>query len=105
MTPRLVVCRGCCCGSEQKSPQVDHAGLLARLRGIDGVAVRTSECLGPCSQANVVVVRRPGERPVWLALMNSAAAVGDLEEWLSRGGPLPDTLELLHRIPAYGPSR
>ncbi|GAB3672845.1 hypothetical protein GCM10027589_42520 [Actinocorallia lasiicapitis] len=77
--------------------------MLARLRALPGVGVRTSECLGPCDQANVVVARRAGERPVWLALMNSEAAVDDLAGWLAGGGELPDTLELLHRIPAYGP--
>jgi (2Fe-2S) ferredoxin len=92
---RVVVCRGCCCGTERKRPGVDHDGLLERLRaGVAGAAVvATSECLGPCSDANVVVVmpspaaRRGGARPVWLAGVLDEAATDAIAAWVGAGGP------------------
>jgi (2Fe-2S) ferredoxin len=73
------------------------------------VSIRTSDCLGPCSQANVMVVRpsplgrRGGGRPVWLALVRDLAVIDLLETWLADGGPgvapIPDVLSL-HVIPA-----
>lgn len=110
----LVVCRGCCCGNEEKNPGVDHAGHLLRLQRFaqshPAIAlVRTTECLGPCAHANVVVIRpsaagrRNGGRPVWLGLVLDHAALDLLELWVSAGGPglapLPDALDL-HVIPA-----
>jgi (2Fe-2S) ferredoxin len=110
----VVVCRGCCCGDPRKDPRTDHSAQLRRLEGIADerptqVSVRTSDCLGPCNQANVVVVRpsslgrRSGGRPVWLALIRDLAVLDLLEDWLADGGPglapVPDLLEL-HVIPA-----
>ncbi|HTK66975.1 MAG TPA: (2Fe-2S) ferredoxin domain-containing protein [Pseudonocardia sp.] len=110
----VVVCRGCCCGNPRKDPRTDHGAQLRRLEDIaderpSQVSVRTSDCLGPCSQANVVVVRpsalgrRGGGRPVWLALVRDLGVVDLLEGWLADGGPglapIPDLLSL-HVIPA-----
>ncbi|QBI55358.1 (2Fe-2S) ferredoxin domain-containing protein [Streptomonospora litoralis] len=104
---RLVVCRGCCCGTAKKRPGVDHEGQLERLRGLRdaegrNVPVRTSDCLGPCFQANVVVVqpstegRESGGRPVWLGSFTEDRLVDDLDSWIRAGGPgavpLPDSL-------------
>ncbi|MFE9257027.1 (2Fe-2S) ferredoxin domain-containing protein [Streptomyces sp. NPDC006879] len=94
----LVVCRGCCCGDARKHPGTDHAGQLARLAaaaaGSGGrLAVRTSECLGPCGQANVVVVmpssegRRRGGRASWVGWALDDAATDDILDWATRGGP------------------
>jgi (2Fe-2S) ferredoxin len=116
--PAVVVCRGCCCGNPRKDPNTDHVEQLARLRTMAltrpaQVMVRTSECLGPCSQANVVVVRpspggrRSGGRPVWLALVRDLAILDLLEAWLIAGGPglapIPDVLAL-HAIAAPTPA-
>ncbi|GAA4946498.1 hypothetical protein GCM10023224_32440 [Streptomonospora halophila] len=112
MTPtgrpcRLIVCRGCCCGTAEKRPGVDHEGQLKRLSGLrDGagrdVPVRTSTCLGPCFQANVVVVqpsaegREGGGRPVWLGGFTEDRLIDDLDDWIRAGGPgtapLPESL-------------
>ncbi|MDT0301217.1 (2Fe-2S) ferredoxin domain-containing protein [Streptomonospora wellingtoniae] len=112
MTPtgrpcRLIVCRGCCCGTTEKRPGVDHEGQLKRLSGLrDGagrdVPVRTSTCLGPCFQANVVVVqpstegREGGGRPVWLGEFTEDRLIDDLDDWIRAGGPgtaaLPESL-------------
>ena len=56
----VVVCRGCCCGNRSKHPGTDHAWQLDRLRAAGaehGFQVRTTDCLGPCDQANVLVVQ------------------------------------------------
>lgn len=117
----VVVCRGCCCGVTEKNPGADHEGHLVRLRRFarahPAIAlVRTTECLGPCADANVIVVRpsaagrRNGGRPVWLGLVLDHAAVDLLETWVGAGGPglapLPACLDL-HVIspPAHGRTR
>jgi hypothetical protein len=103
----IVVCRGCCCGSAEKRPDVDHAARLARLECFARdatvvAAVRTSPCLGPCENADVVVVlpspaaRRLGARPVWFGLLDDYA-LGRLLGWVGEGGPgvaLPEDLAL-----------
>ncbi|MGC9544659.1 hypothetical protein [Streptomyces sp. UG1] len=69
-----VVCLGCCCGNPRKHPGTDHAWQLDRLRAAaeHGFKVRTTDCLGPCDQANVIVVqpstagRRVGGRATWI---------------------------------------
>ncbi|GAA3746893.1 hypothetical protein HDA32_001442 [Spinactinospora alkalitolerans] len=105
---RLVVCRGCCCGTKKKRPGVDHKGQLARLSALGdhegrAVPVRLSTCLGICFKANVVVVqpssagRAAGGRPVWLGDFTEDRLIDDLDDWIFAGGPgiapLPTTLE------------
>ncbi|CAM5290826.1 (2Fe-2S) ferredoxin domain-containing protein [Streptomyces narbonensis] len=105
----LVVCRGCCCGDARKNPGTDHAGQLARLREAAAasggrLAVRTSDCLGPCAQANIVVVqpstegRRRGGRAAWIAFTLDDDCLDDILTWTKAGGPgiakPPDTLTL-----------
>ncbi|MEU9996976.1 (2Fe-2S) ferredoxin domain-containing protein [Streptomyces sp. NPDC050848] len=105
----LVVCRGCCCGDAGKNPGVDHAGQLARLRHAAAesggrLSVRTSDCLGPCAQANIVVVqpstegRRRGGRAAWIAFVTDEDCLDDILAWTAAGGPglaePPDTLAL-----------
>ncbi|HEX4360024.1 MAG TPA: (2Fe-2S) ferredoxin domain-containing protein [Pseudonocardia sp.] len=115
----VVVCRGCCCGNQRRDPVTDHAGQLVRLHDLARarpaeLTVRTSECLGPCAHANVVVVRpspdgrRLGGRPVWFAFIAGTRVLSLLEDWLADGGPglaaVPDELDL-HVIPAPRPTR
>ncbi|MEU9295097.1 (2Fe-2S) ferredoxin domain-containing protein [Streptomyces sp. NPDC048266] len=94
----LVVCRGCCCGDARKNPGTDHAGQLARLRAAAAasggrLAVRTSDCLGPCAQANIVVVqpstegRRRGGRAAWVAFTLDDDSLDDILAWTAAGGP------------------
>ncbi|MEJ8280985.1 hypothetical protein [Pseudonocardia spirodelae] len=96
--PAVTVCRGCCCGSGRTHPGLDrahHDALLDRLT--DGVAgharLRTSECLGPCADSDVVVVapapaaRRAGARPVWLRAVLDATAADAVAAWVRAGGP------------------
>ncbi|MFF5449210.1 (2Fe-2S) ferredoxin domain-containing protein [Streptomyces sp. NPDC012888] len=108
----LVVCRGCCCGTPRKHPGTDHAAQLDRLReAADAsggrLAVRTVDCLGPCEQANVIVVqpsteaRRRGARAAWFGFVLDGTATEDVIDWALSGGPgttpLPEALEL-HRV-------
>ncbi|MFD7026769.1 (2Fe-2S) ferredoxin domain-containing protein [Streptomyces sp. NPDC059917] len=115
----LVVCRGCCCGDPRKNPGTDHAGQLARLRAAaedsEGrLAVRTVDCLGPCAQANVIVVqpateaRRKGARATWFGWVMDDTATDDIVGWALAGGPgialPPDALDL-HRIEPPSPKK
>ncbi|MFP8908321.1 (2Fe-2S) ferredoxin domain-containing protein [Streptomyces atacamensis] len=107
----ITVCRGCCCGSA-KVPGLDHAAQLRGLRqALDGVAaVRATDCLDACEQANVIVVqpspagRAAGGRPVWLGLVNDLDATADITAWVERGGPgladPPDILDLYTFTPS-----
>ncbi|MFH8988234.1 (2Fe-2S) ferredoxin domain-containing protein [Streptomyces sp. NPDC017940] len=105
----LVVCRGCCCGDPGKHPGTDHAGQLARLRAAaersgGRFTVRTSDCLGPCGQANIVVLqpsrdgRARGGRPAWVGFALDDASLDDILAWAEAGGPgladPPDALTL-----------
>jgi hypothetical protein len=107
----VVVCRGCCCGSASKHPDVDHTARLEQLRRFAAAhpavaTVQTSLCLGPCEHADVIVVRpspagrRLGGRPVWFGLLDDHA-LDRLRAWVADGGPgivaIPDDLEL-HQI-------
>jgi (2Fe-2S) ferredoxin len=105
---RLVVCRGCCCGTKKKRPGVDHKGQLRRLGGLTDhegrdVPMRTSTCLGICFKANVVVVqpssrgRAAGGRPVWFGDVTEDRLIDRLDDWIFAGGPgiapVPEELE------------
>ncbi|MFE0517129.1 (2Fe-2S) ferredoxin domain-containing protein, partial [Streptomyces sp. NPDC058964] len=91
----LVVCRGCCCGDPGKHPGADHARQLDRLRAAaagHGFQVRTTDCLGPCDQANVVVVRpsaagrRAGGRPTWVGFVMDDDSTEEIVRWAAAGG-------------------
>ncbi|MFI9275762.1 (2Fe-2S) ferredoxin domain-containing protein [Kitasatospora sp. NPDC052896] len=121
-TVDIVLCRGCCCGNAAKRPDVDHEAQLAALSAtadsLAHVRLRTTDCLGPCEQANVVVVRSHARqpdgrrsRPLWLGGLTSADDTAALCEWLRQPAAeadpatpqaLPPGLQAL-RIPARGP--
>jgi hypothetical protein len=53
-----------------------------RVAGVDGRArLAFSDCLGPCSEANVVFLYLEG-RPIWLRRINTIEPFGNLLEWL-----------------------
>ncbi|MGV9270300.1 (2Fe-2S) ferredoxin domain-containing protein [Kitasatospora sp. NPDC003701] len=91
----VTVCRGCCCGTREKHPDVDHAGQYERLREAVGTAgkVRAVKCLDACAHSNVVVVgpssegRAAGGRPVWLGWVLADDMVEEIAEWVHAGGP------------------
>ncbi len=98
---RIWICRGCCCGTTRKHPGVDHRAIrrLLRRRGEAlGATVRTTDCLGPCGQGNIVVVRRAGEIR-WFRKVNSPKRAKRLLRHLRDDGnvtALPPKLERLH---------
>ncbi|WP_433364433.1 hypothetical protein [Streptosporangium sp. CA-115845] len=92
----ITVCRGCCCGTLRKHPDVDHQEHLNLLRGRLPRPFRVrvvTDCLGPCLQSNVIVVtpspkgRRAGGRPVWLGLVLDTEVIEDIVAWVDAGGP------------------
>ncbi|MEU7304949.1 (2Fe-2S) ferredoxin domain-containing protein [Streptomyces sp. NPDC007189] len=117
----LVVCRGCCCGNPRKHPGADHGWQLDRLCAgatEGGFQVRTTDCLGPRDQANVIVVqpstagRRAGGRAVWVGFAMDDDSTDDLLRWAAQGGPgiaeppanaCPDGYPP-HSLPAESPS-
>lgn len=93
--PTVTVCRGCCCGTRKKHPDVDHDAQLDVLRDSvrDVARVRTSDCLDDCKRSNVVVVspsragRTEGGRPIWLQKVLTTSAVHAIGDWIRAGGP------------------
>jgi (2Fe-2S) ferredoxin len=88
----VLVCRGCCCGTTRKHPDVDHDAQLAVWRGAarSDVTVRATGCLGPCSASNVVAVRPLGaDRRIWLGGLLDHEATELLATWIGRGCALP----------------
>ena len=85
----VLVCRGCCCGTSRKHPDVDHDAQVAvlssgALRG--GGRCRVVDCLDECSASNVVVVRRHDGHPaIWLGGVLSADDTAAVAEWLAAG--------------------
>lgn len=109
----VTVCRGCCCGTASKHPDVDHDEQVAALRRGMGTAgrLRVSDCLDACDRSNVVVVnpsgdgRRTGGRPIWLAGVIRASTVAEIVDWVRSGGPgIGDRPEPLERL-TFRPSR
>jgi hypothetical protein len=92
MTPRITVCRGCCCGTARKHPEVDHDRQLEVLRE-HLPAVRVADCLDTCEVSNVVVVqpspaaRAAGAKPVWVGSVLDDDAVRGVITWIDAGGP------------------
>lgn len=105
---RVRICRDCCCGTARKHPDVDHDGLVERLRvGVgDAATLSVTPCLLACERSNVVVVspsrdgRSAGGRPVWFGWVLDEETVDEIVRWVIGGGPgvadLPPMLGL-HR--------
>ncbi|MET9630701.1 hypothetical protein ABZX92_24835 [Lentzea sp. NPDC006480] len=92
MSARITVCRGCCCGTERKHPEVDHDRQLELLRS-RLAAVKVADCLDACEVSNVVVVqpspaaRAAGAKPVWVGSVLDDDAVHGVADWVDAGGP------------------
>lgn len=100
-TSTVLVCRGCCCGTE-KHPDFDHAAQLAELRAASDEdsagRIRVTQCLGPCGESNVIAVRhrdteRSGVRvgTTWFGGVLTTRLTADLAGWVSSGAA-PETL-------------
>lgn len=93
---RVLVCRGCCCGTERKHPDVDHDGQLDALLGAAGpdASARVTACVGMCSASNLVIVGRPGGTRVWLGGILDEESTQALAAWIGQGchDPVPGAL-------------
>ena len=84
----ILTCAGCCCGHPAHggalSPQRTLKSTLRRLykaSGLDGrVRLAFSDCLGPCSEANVILLYLHG-RPLWFRRMNAPELVTALLDY------------------------
>ncbi|MFJ8958043.1 hypothetical protein ACIRG5_01580 [Lentzea sp. NPDC102401] len=113
MTSRITVCRGCCCGTERKHPEVDHDRQLQALRA-KLADVRVADCLDACEVSNVVVVqpspaaRGAGAKPVWVGSVLDDDAVRGVIDWVDAGGPglaAPPPSVSTRIVPAPGPKK
>lgn len=81
----ILTCAGCCCGHPAHggalSPQRTLKATLRRLHkasGLDGrVRLAFTDCLGPCSEANVILLYLHG-RPLWFRRMNDPQLIDAL---------------------------
>lgn len=84
----MLVCRGCCCGTTEKHPGIDHAAHLATLRAAAFAGsgkLWTVDCLGTCERSNVIAVRSGGRRR-WFGEVLSDVAIATLAAWIAGGG-------------------
>jgi (2Fe-2S) ferredoxin len=92
---RVVMCRGCCCGTTAKHPGFDHQAQAAWLAAIPAsqAALTVSGCLGRCDDGNNIVVipspagRRNGGTVVWLGRMLTPELTEAVTAWAAAGGP------------------
>ncbi|KRC53592.1 hypothetical protein ASE19_09115 [Nocardioides sp. Root79] len=89
------MCRGCCCGTRRKHPDVDHDAIALALGeelGEDAELLAV-DCLWACDLSNVVVVnpspaaRTGGARPAWVTEVNTVDRARVVAHWVRAGGP------------------
>lgn len=92
-TCRVVLCRGCCCGTLDKHPDTDHRLQVDQLRAAAGLGLVVTGCLGNCERSNTIVVlpspagRAAGGRVTWLGSILDAALTQAVAGWIAAGGP------------------
>lgn len=103
MTPTasVLVCRGCCCGRDDPGPADERLRTLrSAVTDLPGGRVTVTNCLGPCSDRDVVAVRhrdteRRGGRQgtTWFRRVDAVAAER-ISGWVGAGavGPVPPLL-------------
>jgi (2Fe-2S) ferredoxin len=93
----VLACAGCCCGHpESGGPKTPPRLLKAATRrafrrsGLDGrVRLAFTDCLGPCSEANVVFVYALG-KPYWFRRINSPDLIAALVDFTRTVTAAPD---------------
>ena len=80
---------GCCCGHPERGGPKTVPGILKRQMRrafreakLEGLRLAFSDCLGPCSEANVVLLYLQG-RPLWFRRMNAPELVSALLDYSS----------------------
>jgi predicted metal-binding protein len=106
----ILVCRGCCCGTAQKHPDVDHEAQLHALEAAaartPGARVRAVDCVDECSRSNVIVVRlreASTSTTLWLGEMLTEAKTKLLADWIAAGGPRTAPLPPRLAFAAFAP--
>lgn len=102
--PTVTLCRGCCCGTTHKHPDIDHEAQEQAFRAglSDGVRLRVSDCLLACDNSNVVVVSGHTSKPVWLRGILTERLTTAVIDWANEGGELPPSLRARCReAPVY----
>jgi len=100
----ILACAGCCCGhpahgGELAPPRILKAATRRAFKaaGLDGrVRLAFTECLGPCSEANVMLLYLHG-RPLWFRRINTSQALATLVDYCRAAAtdgqpPLPPDL-------------
>jgi hypothetical protein len=93
----ILACTGCCCGHpERGGPKTVPGTLKRQMRrafrdaGLSGsLRLAFTDCLGPCSEANVVFLYAHG-RPLWLRRVNDVETFSELLRYaadVAAGGP------------------
>lgn len=102
-TASVLVCRGCCCGTDDVERAEDQVATLRdAVSELPKGRVTLTNCLGPCSERDIVAVRhrdtdRPG-RPLattWFRHVDDAA-IAALCKWVATGadGDVPHRLQI-----------
>jgi cobaltochelatase CobN len=88
---------GCCCGHPDRGGPKTVPGTLKRQMRrafrearLAGLRLAFTDCLGPCSEANVLFVYLHG-RPLWLRRINRVETFASLLEYAreaAEGGPV-----------------
>lgn len=87
----VVVCRGCCCGTRRKHPDVDHDRQLElfRVAAADaGSVLRVSGCRGICHLSNLVALRHAALR-VEIGNVVTEAATAAVAAWIRDPSRVP----------------
>jgi predicted metal-binding protein len=98
----VLLCRDCCCGTERKHPDVDHAVQESELRvaaADSGGRVIRTRCLGVCEHSNVVVVKT-AKTTYWFGGVLSAEQTSALTAFVRSGGIAPAPIELSFNVVA-----
>jgi len=100
----ILLCRDCCCGTESKHPDFDHARQERELREAvveAGGRLHRVKCLDACSRSNVVVLRTHQHGKIWFGDMVNGVAHEDLASFVRGGamGEIPESLAQLRFVP------
>lgn len=92
----VLLCRDCCCGTERKHPDVDHAAQEKRLLAAcdrSGATLRRTSCLNRCEVSNLIVLRTT-RGPLWLGRVLDAQLTEEIAALIESGaeGPLSPAL-------------
>lgn len=108
MKAQVNVCDGCCCGRVNKSnmavPIDSLKSAWEEYELSEHVKLNITTCLGPCSQANVMLVKADQKR-TWLGGISNEEQYQSLINWAKgtiehgQQHPLPDSLLALQFTP------